>query len=153
MTGGNCVAEHRRGGEQPEVNCQSIKNEILNLMRLHTSASPRRNGEAQNRMPTREGQGNFGDPCCVKTVSAAVGMYGVFGDRMAGSWSVVNEGSQAGNSDGASDLPSRRQGPCPEGDRVPVRAKKWGNAHGAKGGRDVEAAEIIAWPNHWRSAL
>src|SRR5260370_22605982 len=57
---GNCVVE-RRGGEQPETNCQSINKTMMNTIRPDALASLRRNGEAQNRTPTREGQGNFGD--------------------------------------------------------------------------------------------
>ena len=57
---GNCVAE-RRGGEQPETNCQSINKTMLNTIRPDALASLRRMSEAQNRTPTREGQGNFGD--------------------------------------------------------------------------------------------
>ena len=139
VAGGNCVVE-RRGGEQPEANCQSIKTTIMNSIRLHPLASPRFQGEAQNRKPTREGQGDFGDPCCVQTVSAAEGMDGVVGDGMAGSWSDVNQGSRAGNRNGVhGPAPAGPEEPCPEGDRASVRAKKRGNARGAKGGRKVKA--------------
>ena len=57
---GNCVVE-RRGGKQPETNCQSINKTMLNTIRPDALASLRRVSEAQNRTPTREGQGNFGD--------------------------------------------------------------------------------------------
>src|SRR5208337_1155068 len=57
---GNCVVE-RRGGRQPETNCQSINKTMLNTIRPDALASLRRVSEAQNRTPTREGQGNFGD--------------------------------------------------------------------------------------------
>src|SRR5271157_6583950 len=57
---GNCVVE-RRGGRQPEMNCQSINKAMLNTIRPDALASLRRVSEAQNRTPTREGQGNFGD--------------------------------------------------------------------------------------------
>ena len=60
---------------------------------------------------------------------------------MAGSWSDVNQGSRSGNSDGVHGQQSRPEEPSPEGDRASVRAKKRGNARGAKGGRDVEAEE------------
>src|SRR5271165_3666802 len=56
---GNCVVE-RRGGRQPETNCQSINKTMLNTIRPDALASLRRVSEAQNRTPTREGQGNFG---------------------------------------------------------------------------------------------
>ena len=57
---GNCVVE-RRGGRQPEMNCQSINKAMLNTIRPDALASLRRVSEAQNRTPTRKGQGNFGD--------------------------------------------------------------------------------------------
>ena len=43
------------------MNCQSINKAMLNTIRPDALASLRRVSEAQNRMPTREGQGNFGD--------------------------------------------------------------------------------------------
>src|SRR5271166_4740405 len=57
---GNCVVE-RLGGRQPETNCQSINKTMLNTIRPDALASLHRVSEAQNRTPTREGQGNFGD--------------------------------------------------------------------------------------------
>jgi hypothetical protein len=136
VAGGNCVVE-RRGGEQPEANCQSINNTMMNSIRLYPLASLRFKGEAVNRKLTREGQGNFGNPCCVKTVSAVVGMDGVFGDGMAGSWREVNQGSRSGK--GTAFMTKRSEEPCPEGDRASVGARKRGNARGAKGGRKVKA--------------
>src|ERR1700745_440865 len=59
---GNCVVE-RRGGEQPETNCQSINKTMLNTIRPDALASLLGKGEAQNRKPTREGQGDLGDRC------------------------------------------------------------------------------------------
>src|SRR5208283_5109855 len=53
---GNCVVE-RRGGRQPETNCQSINKTMLNTIRPDALASLRRVSEAQNRTPPREGQG------------------------------------------------------------------------------------------------
>ena len=136
MAGGNCVVE-RRGGEQPEANCQSVNTTMMNSILLYPLASLLGYGEAEIRKPTREGQGNFDDPCYVETVSAAVGMDGVFGDGKAGSWSDVNQGSRAG--EGAEFMAQRPEEPCPEGDRASVGAKKRGNARGAKGGRKVKA--------------
>jgi hypothetical protein len=139
VAGGNCVVE-RRGGEQPEVNRQSINTTMMNSIRLSPLASLRCNGEAQNRKPTREGPGNFGDPCCGETVSAAEGMDGVIGDGKAGSWCDVNQGSRAGRRNGVhGPAGAGPEEPCPEGDRASVRAKKRGNARGAKGGRKVKA--------------
>ena len=139
VAGGNCVVE-RRGGEQPEANCQSINSTMMNSIRFYPLASLRHKGEAQNRKPTREGQGNFGDPCCGKTVSVAAGVDGMLGDGTAGSWCDVNQGSRSGKGDGVHG-PAREgpEEPCPEGDRASVRAKKRGNARGAKGGRKVKA--------------
>jgi hypothetical protein len=125
---------------------------MLNSIRFHALASFLGQSEARNRKPTRRGQGNFGDPCCVETVSAAEGMHGMFGDGMTGRWSGVNQGSGAGNSDGVHDL-NRFEEPCPEADRASVGAQKRGNARGAKGGRGVEEAEAANWINKgWRSA-
>jgi hypothetical protein len=57
---GNCVVE-RRGGKQPEANCQSINKTMVNTIRPDALASLLGKGEAQNRKPTCERQGNFGD--------------------------------------------------------------------------------------------
>src|SRR5260221_10479147 len=51
---GNCVVE-RRGGEQPEGNCQSINKTMVNTIRPEALASLLGKGEVQNRKPTREG--------------------------------------------------------------------------------------------------
>ena len=73
------------------------------------------------------------------TVCSKIGMHGVIGDRMVGSWSDMNQGSRTGK--GTAFMVSCR-GPeelCPGGDRASVVAKKRGNARGVKGGRKVEA--------------
>jgi hypothetical protein len=113
----------------------------MNSIRPDAWVSPRAKGEAWKRKPTREGQGNFGGLRCGETVSAARGRHGVVGDRMAGSWSEVNEGSRSGNSEGVHGQPSRSEEPSPEGDRASVGAKKRGNARRAKGGRVVAAEQ------------
>jgi len=136
VAGGNCVVE-RRGGEQPEANYQSISTTMLNSIRFHRLASLQFKGEAENRTPAREGQGNSGNPSRVQTVSAAAGIDGMVGDGMAGSWSDVNQGSRAGGRNGVHGR--RPEEPSPEGDRASVGAKKRGNARGAKGGRKVNA--------------
>jgi hypothetical protein len=133
---GNCVVE-RRGGEQPEANCQSVSKTMLNSIRPDALASLLVKGEAWNRKPTREGQGDSGGLRGGETVSAAAGMHGVGGDRMAGSWSDVNQGSRAGGRNGVHG--PRPEEPSPEGDRAFVVVRKRGNARGAKGGREVEA--------------
>ena len=71
------------------------------------------------------------------TVSRKIGMHGVVGDRMVGSWSDMNQGSRSGKE--RCSWPLGRPGePCPAGDRASVVARKRGNARGAKGGRKVE---------------
>jgi hypothetical protein len=134
---GNCVVE-RRGGEQPEANCQSINKTMLNSIRPDALASLLAKGEARNRMPTRRGQGDFGELRCGQTVSATAGMHGVVGAGMARSWSDVNQGSRFGERNGVHGPEARRTGP--EGDRASIGAKKRGNARGAKGGREAEAS-------------
>ena len=73
-----------------------------------------------------------------ETVSAGAGMHGVGGDRMAGSWSDMNQGSLFGKGM-AFMTDERSEEPYPKGDRAFVRAKKRGNARRAKEGRKVEA--------------
>lgn len=135
---GNCVVE-RRGGEQPEANCQSVSKTKLNSIRPDALASLLAKGEAWNQMLTKEGQGDSGALRCGETVSVAAEMHGVVGDRMAGSWSDVNQGSRSGTSNGVHG--QRPEEPFSEGDRVSVGARKRGNARGAKGDRDVEVEE------------
>jgi hypothetical protein len=64
-------------------------------------------------------------------------MHEVGGDRMAGSWSGMNQGSRTGK--GTAFMVERPEELCPGGDRASVVAKKRGNARGVKGGRKVEA--------------
>lgn len=60
------------------------------------------------------------------------------GDRMAGSWSDMNQGSRPGK--GTAFMAEKRpEELCPGGDRASIVVKKRGNARGAKGGRKVEA--------------
>src|SRR5260370_42030506 len=56
----NCVVE-RRGGRQPETNCQSINKTMLNTIRPDPLASMRKVSEAENRTAARGWQGTFGD--------------------------------------------------------------------------------------------
>src|SRR6201987_590027 len=87
-------------------------------------------------VPRRE-SGYFRDLSLESTVSRKIGMHGVVGDRMVGSWSDMNQGSRA-----EKERRSWPQGgpeePSPEGDRASVVARNRGNARGAKGGRKVE---------------
>src|ERR1700751_2589388 len=88
-------------------------------------------------VPRRE-SGYFRDLTLESTVSSKTGMHGVVGDRMVGSWSDMNQGSRTG--EGTAFMVCRRPEELyPGGDRASVVALKWGNAHGAKGGRKVEA--------------
>ena len=125
---------------------------MLNSIRLYPLASLPFNGEAENRKLTREGEGDFGDPCCVETVSAGEGMDGVFGNGMAGSRSDVNQGSRTGNNDGVHCWENRHEEPYPGGDRAPIVAQKRGNARGAKGGREMECERAEEVVKDWRSA-
>src|SRR5258708_18344058 len=88
-------------------------------------------------VPGRE-RGHFRDLSLESTVSRKIGMHGVVGDRMVGSWSDMNQGSRSGE-ERRSWLHGGPEEPCPEGDRASVVARKRGNARGAKGGRKVEA--------------
>jgi hypothetical protein len=65
-------------------------------------------------------------------------MHEVGGDRMAGSWSDMNQGSRTGKGT-AFMVEKRPEELCRGGDRASVVAKKRGNARGVKGGRKVEA--------------
>lgn len=107
---------------------------MMNSIQPDALASLLANGEAKNRKPTREGQGNFGDPSCGETVDAGAGMHGVVGDRMAGSCGDVNQGSRSVERTG-NQANSPEEGT--EGDRVPVGAKKSRNGDGAKGNREA----------------
>ena len=71
-------------------------------------------------------------------MSRKIGMHGVGGDRMVGSWSDMNQGSRTGKGT-ALKVCSRPEELYPGGDRASVVAKKRSNARGAKGGRKVEA--------------
>lgn len=110
----------------------------MNSIRPHALASLRADGEAWNRMPTREGQGNSVGLCFGETVCETGGVHGVVGDRMAGSWSDVNWGSRSGERSGVHGL-EKPEEPRPEGDRASIVVWKRGNSRGAKGGREIEA--------------
>jgi hypothetical protein len=72
-----------------------------------------------------------------RAVSRKIGMHGVVGDRMVGSWSAMNQGSRTEK--GTAFMACRRSEELYSGgDRAFVVAKKRGNARVAKGGRKVE---------------
>jgi hypothetical protein len=136
---GNCVVE-RRGGEQPEANNQSVSKKMLNSVRPSalTSLLEKRRSPEPDAQPTGEAT-----PATIagrRQCRQQHGMQRVVGDRMVGRCRDVNQGSRSGNSDGVHGR-QRPEEPCPEGERASVGARKRGNARGAKGGRDVEAAE------------
>src|SRR5712672_366865 len=136
---GNCVVE-RRGGEQPEANHQSVNNKMLNSIRPTALTSLLAKGEVQHRMPSPSAR-RLRRPLLQRDSERRTnGMQRVIGEGMVGRCREVNQGSRAGNSDGVHGR-QRPEEPCPEGDRASIGATKRGNARGAKGGRDVEAAE------------
>ena len=61
---------------------------------------------------------------------------------MVGSEKEVNQGSGAGSRDGVHGCKQPEES-CPEADRASVRARKRGNARGAKGGRAVMATQAV----------
>jgi hypothetical protein len=123
---------------QPEANDQSIIKKMMNSIRPDALASLRFQGEAKNGNRPVKGERKFRDLSLESTVSSKIGMHGVFGDRMVGSWSDMNQGSRTGK--GTAFMTCRRSEELyPGGDRAFVVAKKRGNARGAKGGRKVEA--------------
>jgi hypothetical protein len=134
---GNCVVE-RRGGEQPEANDQSIIKKMMNSIRPDALASLLPKGEAKNGNRPAKGDRQIRDLSLESAVSSKIGMHGVVGDRMVGSWSGMNQGSRTGK--GTAFMVCRRPEELyPGGDRASVVATKRGNACGAKGGRKVEA--------------
>jgi hypothetical protein len=111
---------------------------MLNSIRPDAMASLLRCGEAKNGNRPVKGERKFRDLSLESTVSSRIGMHGVIGDRMVGSWSNMNQGSRTGKGT-AFMVCGRPEELYPGGDRASVVAKKRGNARGAKGGRKVEA--------------
>ena len=76
------------------MNCQSINKTMLNTIRPDALASLRR----VERSPEPDadpwkGKATSATSSCGETVSVEEGMHRVSGDRMAGSWSDMNQGS------------------------------------------------------------
>ena len=111
---------------------------MMNSIRPDALASLLLKGEAETGNRPVKGERQFRDLSLESTVSSKIGMHGVVGDRMVGSWSDMNQGSRSGE-ERRSWLHGGPEEPCPEGDRASVVARKRGNARGAKGGRKVEA--------------
>ena len=117
---------------------QSINKTMMNSIRPDALASLLLKGEAKTGNRPVKGERQFRDLSLESAVSSTIGMHGVVGDRMVGSWSDMNQGSRTGK--GTAFMVSRRpEELCPGGDRASVVARKRGNARGAKGGRKVEA--------------
>jgi hypothetical protein len=111
---------------------------MMNSIRPDALASLLLKGEAKTGNRPVKGERQFRDLSLESAVSSTIGMHGVVGDRMVGSWSDMNQGSRTGK--GTAFMVSRRpEELCPGGDRASVVARKRGNARGAKGGRKVEA--------------
>ena len=114
------------------------KQNMMNSIRPDALASLLLKGEAKTGSRPVKGERQFRDLSLESTVSSTIGMHGVIGDRMVGSWSDMNQGSRTGK--GTAFMVSRRpEEVYPGGDRASVVARKRGNARGAKGGRKVEA--------------
>jgi hypothetical protein len=111
---------------------------MMNSIRPDALASLLLKGEAKNENRPVKGERTFRDLSLESTVSSRIGMHGVVGDRMVGSWSDMNQGSRSGEERRSWPLGGPEE-PRPEGDRASVVARKRGNARGAKGGRKVEA--------------
>ena len=109
---------------------------MMNSIRPDTSASLLRSGEAKDRKLPQTGDGDSDNLHCVETVGAVTaGVCRVVGDRTAGSWNDVNQGSRSGARNG--NQANSPEESTPEGDRVPVGAKKSRNGDGAKGSREA----------------
>ena len=111
---------------------------MMNSIRPDALASLLPKGEAKNGNRPAKGDRQIRDLSLESAVSSKIGMHGVVGDRMVGSWSGMNQGSRTGK--GTTFMVYRRPEELyPGGDRASVVATKRGNARGAKGGRKVEA--------------
>ena len=109
----------------------------MNSIRPDALASLLLCGEAKNGNRPAKGERQIRDLSLENTVSRKIGMHGVVGDRMVGSWSGMNQGSRTGKGTVFMAC-GRLEELCPGGDRASVVARKRGNARGAKGGRKVE---------------
>jgi hypothetical protein len=69
---------------------------MMNSIRPDALASLLFQGEAKNGNRPVKGERKFRDLSLESTVSSKIGMHGVFGDRMVGSWSDMNQGSRTG---------------------------------------------------------
>jgi len=111
---------------------------MMNSIRPDALASLLLKGEAETGNRPVKGERQFRDLSLESTVSSKIGMHGVIGDRMVGSWSDMKQGSRTGEGT-AFMVYTRPEELYPGGDRASVVARKRGNARGAKGGRKVEA--------------
>ena len=111
---------------------------MMNSIRPDALVSLLLSGETKNGSRPVKGERQLRDLSLERAVSSKIGMHGVVGDRMVGSWSDMNQGSRPGEGT-AFMVSGRPEELCPGGDRASVVAKKRSNARGAKGGRKVEA--------------
>jgi len=68
----------------------------MNSIRPDALASLLLKGEAETGNRPVKGERQFRDLSLESTVSSKIGMHGVIGDRMVGSWSDMNQGSPTG---------------------------------------------------------
>src|ERR1700676_1841062 len=96
---------------------------MLNSIRPDALASLLLNGEAKTGNRPVKGERQFRDLSLESTGSSKIGMHGVIGDRMVGSWRDMNQGSRTGK--GTAFMVCRRPEELyPGGDRASVVAKK-----------------------------
>jgi len=130
VTESNCVTV-RWGGEQLEVNCQSVT--IVNSIRPSVVASLPSSGEAQVTLLSRHsdeiGESRFRGKPCASNHTIAKGRQGVVGDGMVGRFSNVKQGDLG-------DFQASKAGRS--GVRASIVAKKPGNSGGAKGRRKMD---------------
>ena len=69
---------------------------MMNSIRPDALASLLICSEAKNGNRPVKGERQFRDLSLESTVSSKIGMHGVIGDRMVGSWSDLNQGSRTG---------------------------------------------------------
>jgi hypothetical protein len=98
---------------------------MMNSIRPDALASLPLKGEVKNGNRPEKGERKFRDLSLASTVSSKIGMHGVVGDRMVGSWSDMNQGSRTGKGT-AHRVCGRLEALCPGGDRASVVALEAG---------------------------
>jgi hypothetical protein len=111
---------------------------MLNLRWPDALASLRISGEAEDRkLPCEREKRLRRSLLRENRVGSTREVQVVVRDGMAGRAGDVNQGSRTGEA--SAFMTAGSEEPSPGGDRASVRAKKRGNARGAKGGREVDA--------------